>query len=87
MPDSSAWALPIGGKFAGMRTIVVCTPCCSSTSQKERPKRPRRSAPADNGRIQSPIWTLRPGGPSCQWGNQPSKRRIRPGGWGSDVAV
>ena len=37
IPLSSRVAVPDGGKFAGIRTIVVSMPCCSSTSQNGWP--------------------------------------------------
>ena len=46
MPLNSRVAEPDGGKFAGIRMIVVRTPCCSSASQNGWPSRNRVDASA-----------------------------------------
>ena len=62
IPLSSRVAVPEGGKLAGMRTMVVSTPRCSSTSQKGVPWRSSSTRPAASGNCHRPRVSMRPGG-------------------------
>ena len=60
IPLNSRVAVPDGGKFAGMRMIVVSIPRSSSTSQNGRPRRSSSTRPAERGNCQRPIVRVRP---------------------------
>ena len=54
MPLNSRVAVPEGGKFAGMRMIVVSMPRASSTSQNGCPCRRSSTLPPEIGNCHSP---------------------------------
>jgi hypothetical protein len=62
MPLSSRVAVPDGGKFAGIRRIVVSMPWLSSTSQNGVPRRSSSTRPLESGTCQPPTRISRPAG-------------------------
>ena len=62
MPLSSRVAVPEGGKFAGMRMMVVLMPRAASGSQNGWPCRSDWTLPLDNGNCHRPNPSVRPAG-------------------------
>ncbi len=62
IPASSRVAVPVGGKSAGIRMIVVSMPFASSGSQKGVPCRRDSTRAADKGSRQLPSRTVCAGG-------------------------
>ena len=60
IPESSRCAVPEGGKLAGMRMIVVLTPCRSSASQNASPRRSSVTVPPVRGTCQAPMRSVWP---------------------------
>ena len=55
IPESSVVAVPDGGKFAGIRMIVLGMPCASRSSQKAWPWRKSSTRPAVRGKRHRPM--------------------------------